>query len=100
MRIRHIFAAGDGGPESALGKPVALNLSSMFAPMWTITSAVETTIDGVVTLEERAKTRLLWKQQADHGPPARASPRKHETKQLEITVAPMEIRTFRITVAQ
>ena len=37
LRLRHLFAAGDGGGDSELGKPVSVDIASLFAPLWTVT---------------------------------------------------------------
>ena len=63
LRLRHLYAAGEGGPKSSeLGKPVTLSLAELFAPRYKVTSAVEYTLDGVTPLAERERTRLRWQQ--------------------------------------
>ena len=98
LRVRHLFALGDGGADSALGKPVKLDLSTLLQPTWAITKAVECTVDGVVTLADRAKTRLKWKQQGSDSTLKTPKPADRDYEALMVTIAPMEIRTFRVTV--
>jgi hypothetical protein len=101
LRLRHLYALGEG--DSKLGQPVSLDLAELFAPRWTVRTAVEMTADGVTPLAEREKSKLHWKQEPSVASAAVASASSHgDTKAagvLSVTIHPMEIRTWAITVA-
>ena len=101
LRLRHLYAAGDGGPDSSLGKPVTIDLANLFAPYWTITDAVPMTLTASMTLEERSKNLLHWRQAT--APGAKAIVQDNvETLMTDTlratTISPMEIRTWKIRV--
>ena len=108
LRIRHLFAAGEGGQSSALGKPVSIDLGNLFAPHWNITSAVEMTLSGSMTLQEREASRLHWKQQQTANqsvsPGASSEALGHLLRTPDdvgaVTIAPMEVRTWKIIVTE
>ena len=108
LRLRHLYAAGEGGPKSSeLGKPVTLSLAELFAPRYKVTSAVEYTLDGVTPAAERERTRLRWQQAKPAQPseePAAAAAVGAEGAAKEdtldaTTIMPMEVRTWQITVS-
>ena len=101
LRLRHLYAAGEGGPSSALGKPVTVDLTKLFAPHYTIEAAVEMTLSASATLTDRESSKLHWQQAAalaeaavesDVGMLAAAD------ALTATTIAPMEVRTWKITV--
>ena len=105
VRLRHLYAAGEGGPKSSeLGKPVTLSLAELFAPRYKVTSAVEYTLDGVTPAAERERTRLRWQQAKPAQPseePAAAGGAEGAVKEDTLdatTIMPMEVRTWQITV--
>lgn len=103
LRLRHLFAAGDGGQSSTLGKPVKIDLANLFAPHWRITSAVEMTLSGSMTLQQREVSRLHWKQQqvtnASRSATSEAQLGFRRSDDVGIaTIAPMEVRTWKIIV--
>ena len=52
------FEGAARSQASPLGQPVSLDLARLFAPHWTVTRALEVTVDGVTPLKERERTRL------------------------------------------
>lgn len=127
LRLRHIFATGDGGVASALGRPVTVNLRKLFVPHWkSVRAAVEVTVDGVTPLSEREANKLHWKQQQqrtplqqkegmltpdsiqNHSPDAvtttmdggQKGENQEKRPSLIVTIRPMEIRTWRIEVVR
>jgi hypothetical protein len=102
LRLRHLFAVGDGGPGSALGQPVAVDLAKLLAPHWTVTAAVEHTVDGITPLVEWERTRLQWRQAP--ASPGKAAPAVGASGPPDTlrrtTINPMEVRTWHITVAE
>ena len=107
LRLRHLFAAGDGGQSSTLGKPVKIDLGNLFAPHWKITSAVETTLSGSMTLQQREASRLHWKQQQVSNASVSRSAASEAQVRLRrsddvgiVTIAPMEVRTWKIIIGE
>jgi lysosomal alpha-mannosidase len=110
LRLRHLYAAGDGGQSSPLGKPVTIDMANLFAPHWTISDVVETTLSGSMTLQQREGSRLHWRQQPQQdGVHASTSEEEREGQATwpgtdsdalgAVTIAPMEVRTWKIAVA-
>ena len=98
LRIRHLYAVGDGGSDSSLGKPVTIDLSKLFAPYWTITDAVEMTLSASMTLEERSKNVLHWRQAVAEAVPQDSEEVLVTDTLRATTISPMEVRTWKITV--
>jgi hypothetical protein len=101
LRLRHLYAAGEGGPSSALGKPVTVDLTKLFAPHYTIKAAVEMTLSASATLADRESSKLHWQQTAALGQAAVESDVEMLTAADALsatTIAPMELRTWKITV--
>ena len=104
LRLRHLFAVGDGGQtDPDLGKAVSIDLATLFAPRWTVTRAVETTVNGITPLSEREKTRLHWQQQTVKMQSSDTLPRQETAAVatppgLTVKISPMEVRTWRLTV--
>ena len=106
LRLRHLYAAGDAGQSSPLGKPVKLDLAKIFAPHWTITDVNETTLSGSMTLSQQQSSQLHWRQApaAEGGAPnAPTEPRQRGADSADspgvVTIRPMEVRTWAIRVA-
>lgn len=110
LRLRHLYAAGDGGQSSPLGKSVNVDLAKLFAPHWTITDVNETSLSGSMTLLELQSSQLQWRQappasargSADVGVPSamnEAQQHLNDSDSLNVvTIRPMEVRTWKIRV--
>jgi hypothetical protein len=102
LRIRHIYARGDGGEQSGLGAPVTLDLGTAFAPRFTIVNATEMTLDGMQTLAESRARQANWTQAktSAHVVVDATGNAAEQTEEagLKVTIAPMEVRTWVIGV--
>lgn len=105
LRLEHFY---ENGEDPVLSQPVTLDLQTLFSP-FDITAAVELTLGGDAVLSDLK--RLQWnypsKDQKKSSPTQlndntlRFQPEGQQevgAKTLQITLNPMEIRTFQITL--
>lgn len=104
LRLEHMFEAEE---SSGLSDPVTLNLQDLFAD-WTIVSAEETTLSG--NLLKRDSNSMEWNINSSHRPnhiqagqgnsPSHSNhvQDRQSDQDLTVTLNPMEIKTFILTV--
>ena len=102
IRLRHMYAFGEG--EGADSQPVTLDLSTVFAPRWKVVSAVEMTIDAAQPMASARAAQIPWQQTITAiGKSAAAAPihdaaRSERPLSFAVTLQPMDIRTFVLSV--
>jgi lysosomal alpha-mannosidase len=91
LRLEHFYQQNE---SQTLSKPVTLDLKDLFTP-FVVTAAVETTLSA--TQDKKTAKRLQFKSNAETN---RFEPKRVEfsADDLSVTLNPMEIRTFIITV--
>jgi len=92
LRLEHFYQQKE---SQTLSKPVTVDLKDLFVP-FVVTQAVETTLTATNDVSY-LKTRLQWKSNSDTN---RFEPKRVELndEDLTLTLNPIEIRTFIITV--
>jgi len=104
LRLEHMFEAGE---DASLSTPVMISLKNLLVGK-TISSARETTLSANQWLDEA--TRLTWKVEANAHSPRSFHPkfthpldslaeRSAKEGNLVVTLNPMEIRTFVVTLS-
>lgn len=97
LRLRHVYAAGEGDGGDAA--PATVDLSALFAPRWTVESAVEYTIDAAQPMAAARANQIQWNapgasgdatQGGDYSPTTPVAVAAH----VAVTLQPMDIRTF------
>ncbi len=105
LRLRHIFAAGD---DPVLSQPATVDLAALFAPRWTVTGAVELTLTATRTMTAARAAQIQWPQlppSSSGGVGSGAAAAKGHVGPaagdavIPVTIAPMDIRTFVLTIA-
>jgi alpha-mannosidase len=96
LRLQHIYAEGEAPHEVA--KPVTVSLKNLFSQQaGRLKSARETTLTANLPVEE--KYAYKWQAQGDAPKPLQREARKaYDADKLEVTLRPMEIRTFLVTL--
>ncbi len=100
LRLRHIFAVGEG----PLAAPVEVDLAAAFAPRWNVTVAREVTLTATRGMAEARAEQIQWPQLGAGGGAAGAAPARGAppsaagAPSLVVTLRPMEIKTFLLTL--
>jgi hypothetical protein len=94
LRLRHIFAAGEG----SLAGPVVLDLAAAFAPRWNVTAAREMTLTATRGMEEARAAQIQWQQLGGSGAPAAKRALYTAAGGTTVTLQPMEIKTWLLTL--
>lgn len=105
LRLRHLYAVGEGSPGSSLGAPVTVDLSTLLLPQLNVTAATEMTLDGAATLKAAASRRIQWKQASgEQSQPlsdytaAEGTDNPATTDSTVVTMQPMDIRAWLLEV--
>ncbi|XP_014672953.1 PREDICTED: lysosomal alpha-mannosidase-like [Priapulus caudatus] len=94
LRLEHIYEKGE---DAQLSQPVTVSLQSMFSP-FEVVSAEEHTLAGNKVLS--ASTRLQWKlADESNRTPRDWTMQALPANVLDVTLKPMEIRTFVLTLS-
>lgn len=104
VRLRHIYAAGEG----PLAVPVTVDLRAVLAPRWNVTGAVEMSLTATRPLVAARAAQTQWPETPAAAPavgaatrsgPGAESQKARRADGLAVTLSPMEIRTFVLTLA-
>lgn len=96
IRLGHMYAIGE---DSSLSKPATVSLSTLFAG-FTITDVEEVSLTANQNAAELRARRQSWKTVPDASDVSESS-QHYDTPvapQLSVTLGPMQIRTFFLTV--
>lgn len=107
VRLRHIYAVGEGATGSGLSEPVVVDLGELFAPRLNVTGVTEVVLTGAQTTADSQRQRLVWHSAtsaSDGDVTAVGTPSPDVASiapqgTLKATLAPMEVRAFEIDVA-
>lgn len=82
-------------------QPVTLDIVSLFAPRWTVTSVVETTLTATRAMLDARTAQYRWHQEQQQL-------HEHHNKQIhetnvkengyQVTLLPMDIKTFTLSI--
>jgi hypothetical protein len=97
VRLRHVYAAGEGA--AGQDAPVTLDLRAVFAPRWNVTACTETTLDGARPLAAARAAQIPWNEAAGGGGVGGGGPTASVGADFVVTLAPMDFRTFVLAVA-
>ena len=116
LRLRHVFATGEGqGGEAA---PATVDLSALFAPRWSVASAVEYTIDAAQPMGAARANQIPWNAPSSSGSGSLSTGAlpmgdgagsglaagdgsgvsSSSSSGVTVTLQPMDIRTFVLTL--
>jgi len=92
FRLTHLYSVGEH-PE--LSKPVTVDLASLFGSGYKITDVEDMSVTANQKKADMEKNKLVWKTDVD---PVTPAGEWVPTKDLKVTIRPMEVRTFHITL--
>lgn len=95
LRVMHAFAAGE---DPSLSSNATIALGPLFSPAFNITGVVETSLGGVVPLES-VKPWTLRVQGEDTPVTLPILPSPPRGPAFQVSLSPMEVRTFICTVS-
>lgn len=93
FRLSHLYSVGE---HSELSKPVTVDLTSLFGNGYRIIDAEEMSLTGNQNKATMVKNKLVWKTSEVSSDGDVWSP----PTDLQVTLRPMEVKTFHITFAQ
>jgi len=93
FRLSHLYSVGE---HSELSKPVTVDLTSLFGNGYRIIDAEEMSLTGNQDKATMVKNKLVWKTSEVSSDGDVWSP----PTDLQVTLRPMEVKTFHITFAQ
>ena len=89
LRLEHIYQVGE---HPDLSTPATVSLSALFSGVFSVEWARETLLGGNVWTDEAE--RLEWSKEDGEEGTKREEGKSREERDLEVTIMPMEIRTF------
>merc|ERR1712070_1188069 len=90
FRLTHMYSVGEH-PE--LSKPVTVDLASLFGNGYKITDVEDMSLTANQKKMDMEKNKMVWKTDVD---PVMPAGDWVPTKDLKVTIRPMEVRTFHI----
>lgn len=101
VRLRNVYAGGEGGHGWGASGTVSVDLSTMLAPSLDITAALELTADATQPLSEARAAQISWVQAGGTGAINQGQQRDGWLAggDLVVSLQPMAIRTFLVQVA-
>jgi len=92
LRFAHLYAVGE---HPTLSQTVTLDLTTIFGGGYRISDAEEMSLTANQGREEMEQAKFAWK--TDTADAASTSPRTPMTKDLQITLRPMEVKTYLVS---
>jgi len=93
FRLTHLYSIGE---HSTLSKPATVDLASLFGSGYSIVQAEEMSASGNQNRAKMESDKYDWKTEDEECPSGEWVP----TSNLKVTLRPMEVKTFFITLAQ